>query len=226
MNFELINGATRFDAVVLAAGDFPTNEIPLAILRHGAPLIVCDSAMEGVVEFNRTHSEAITPAAIVGDGDSLPHELKELFADIYHQYSEQEYNDLTKATRFAIANYAPKTIAYVGATGKREDHTLGNVSLMAYYLKELGVQPFLITDYGWFTPASGANSFATFPRQQVSIFNVDCHELTGTNLRWNPYPFRQLWEGTLNEPTGNQFSLSADGTYIVFQTFEPKTVNS
>ena len=43
----------------------------------------------------------IEPTAVVGDGDSLSEELKQRYAHIYHPISEQEFNDLTKATLFA-----------------------------------------------------------------------------------------------------------------------------
>lgn len=221
MEYKLITHDATFDAVILASGDFPKHEVPLSILRQTRPLIACDNALEEIVEYNKTGGR-LAPAAVVGDGDSLPSLLKEQYADIWHQVNEQEYNDFTKATRFAIANYKPKSIAYVGATGKREDHTIGNVSLLSFYHHEFGIQPVMVTDYGWFTAASGENRFESFTGQQVSIFNVSCRHLTGKGFIWSPYTYSELWQGTLNEPSGNVFSLNGDGEYIVYQTFERK----
>lgn len=220
----LIDENSEFDAVILAAGDFPRGTAAKGILTKTRPLIVCDSAMEEIVEYNshQTEEHQITPAAVVGDGDSLSPTLMERYHAIWHHISEQEYNDLTKATRFALENYHPKTVAYVGATGKREDHTLGNISLMAFYLREFGIRPTLITDYGWFTPAKDTATFESFPRQQVSIFNVSCKHLEGIGFRWNPYSYSELWQGTLNEATGNEFTIKSDGEFIIYQTFEPK----
>ena len=84
-----------FSAVILAAGDFPTHVLPLHILRTAENLIVCDGALEDLLEYE------IEPTAVVGDGDSLSEELKQRYAHIYHPISEQEFNDLTKATLFA-----------------------------------------------------------------------------------------------------------------------------
>ena len=132
--------------------------------------------------------------------------------------NEQDDNDLTKATRYCLEQGWHK-IAYVGATGKREDHTLGNISLMVRYFLEMGVEPVLVTDYGWFVVAQGDTVFESFPGQQVSIFNVNCRHLVSEGLKWQAYPFRQFWQGTLNEALSTDFSLHADGCYLVYRTF-------
>lgn len=205
----------QFDAVVLCAGDFPTHDIPLCVLRDAPYLCCCDGAAVQAV------SHGLQPDAIVGDGDSLPDDFKRQYSGIMHIVSEQEYNDMTKATRHCIRRGA-RRIAYVGATGKREDHTMGNISLLVYYLDSLSVQPVMLTDYGFFVPASGSRTFGSFARQQVSIFNVSSRSIVSEGLRWPSYAYSALWQGTLNEAEADSFTLRADGTYIVYRTYEPK----
>ena len=221
---KLIDKESRFDVAILAAGDFPKNNVVLEILQKTTPLVVCDSAMEDVIAYNKdkNNGEQLYPSAVVGDGDSLHSELKEKYRAIWHHYSEQDFNDLTKATKFAIKNYSSKTIAYFGATGKREDHTIGNISLMRYYHEHLGIAPTLITDYGWFVPSNGEDLFESFAGQQVSIFNCGCKRLESEGLKWNTSPFNELWEGTLNEATSDSFKINGDGEYLVFRTFKKK----
>lgn len=204
-----------FDAVVLCNGDFPSHPTPLGVLRNAMFLCCCDGAAAACLE------HGFTPDAIVGDGDSLPSELRRQYADIVHIVEEQEYNDLIKATRFCMARGA-RRIAYLGATGRREDHTLGNISLMAYCHDELHLEPLMLTDHGVFTTVSGTHTFRSFPRQQVSIFNAGCSRLKSEGLRWQSYPYSKLWQGTLNEATGSEFTLHGDGSYVVFQTYEAK----
>lgn len=222
--FELIGGNSKFDAVILAAGDFPKRKVALEVLKRTTPLIVCDSALEEVVSYNegKNAEEALKPSAVVGDGDSLHSALKEQYKAIWHQVTEQDDNDLTKATKFTIEHYQPTTIAYLGATGKREDHTLANIALMAYYHKQFGISPTLITDYGWFRSAKGIATFESFAGQQVSIFNFGCSKLEGIGFRWNPFPYSELWQGTLNEATGNEFTINSDGEFMIYQTFKKK----
>lgn len=202
--------------VILADGDFPTSPEPLEILNSATYICCCDGAAEKLIAFGRI------PDAIVGDGDSLPKEFKEKYHDIIHSESEQDYNDLTKATRYCISQGA-KSIAYLGATGKREDHTLGNISLLSFYQTTFGIDVSMFTDYGIFRACqSGTTEFLSFPRQQVSIFNVNFTEISAKNLRWQPYVYKQLWQGTLNESSADTFSITTDGDYIVYTTYEGK----
>lgn len=212
----------HFDAVILADGSFPTNSIPLDVLQHASCLICCDNAGRECI------LQGYMPDAIVGDGDSLSNDFKERYAHLYHHESEQEDNDLTKATRFAISLLQGQgidnpTIAYLGCTGKREDHTLGNISLMVRYMQQMNINPVMLTDYGYFIPASGNMEFSTFPRQQVSIFNYGCSRLQSEGLRWQSYNYSSPWQGTLNEALGDTVNFKADGDYLVYFTYEAKS---
>lgn len=226
MNYPLISKHSVFDTVILADGDFPRHEIPLGILRQTQKLICCDGAGKYI-----STSLSRMPDAIVGDGDSLSPEFKQRYAPIFHQVDEQDDNDLTKATRFALSqiplpknktDVPQRAFAYLAATGKREDHTLANIALMVRYAEEFQISPTLITDYGWFVPARGRNTFATSPRQQVSLFNFSCQRLQGLGFRWQPYAYKQFWQGSLNEAIGKKTLLDGDGTYLVYRAFEIK----
>jgi thiamine pyrophosphokinase len=194
---------------ILADGDFPTHPVPLRLLREAPRMVCCDGAARHVAD-----SEAF----IVGDGDSVPPHLRSRLVLV----SEQDDNDLTKATRFCLER-GWRRIVYLGATGRREDHTLGNLSLIVRYYTEMGVDPILCTDYGWFVPAaSGTTRFESFKGQQVSIFNFGCTELSTEGLVYPGYAFQQWWQGTLNEAAGTSFSITANGAYLVFRTYQQK----
>lgn len=220
--YPLITAGSRFDAVILADGDYPSHHTPRAILSTSSQLVCCDGAAIKAIE------NGLEPTAVVGDGDSLPKAMRETLGNKLHIVSEQDYNDLTKATRFVLSNIIPQreaeepNIAYIATTGKREDHTITNIFLLPYFLEELHVHPTIITDHGYFSVAQGCQTFETFPRQQVSIFNISCHKLLGSGLRWQTYPYNALWQGALNEATGSKVTIDADGTYILFRTFEGK----
>ena len=215
MKYYITTKDTPFDAVILGAGDFPSNSIPLTILERAPYICCCDGAGATLMR------HGVMPDAIIGDGDSLDEEFKKKNANIIHLVHEQDDNDLTKATRFCLNN-GLTNIAYLGATGKREDHTIANISLMLTYKNKWGISPTMITDYGYFVPAKGNNEFETFKGQQVSIFNVSCTRLAATGLRWEPYVFEHLWQGALNEATGQHVIFECNGDYIVFLTHEAK----
>ena len=211
MTFELLTPTTPFDAVVLANGEPPRHRLPLALLQ-GAPFVCC---CDGAV------STWPAPDAIVGDLDSLPAEARMRYRSILHQVDEQDDNDLTKATRYCLSR-GFRRLLYLGATGLREDHTLGNISLMVRYRLEMGVEPVLATNHGWFVAAEGDADFAAVAHQQVSLFNFGCSRFSSVGLKWDSYCYRQLWQGTLNEAATDRFSVQADGAYLVFRTYETK----
>ena len=199
----------KCDAVVLANGDFPVHAVPLSLLENAAHIVACDGAITHL-----TAHDSQADIIAIGDGDSVPDGLRDHLILV----DEQEDNDLTKATRYCLKQ-GWRRIAYVGATGQREDHTIGNISLIVRYFLEMGVEPLLVTDYGWFVVAKGDSEFESFPGQQVSIFNVSCQNLTSEGLRWQSYPYRQFWQGTLNEALSSVFRFHADGCYLVYRTF-------
>jgi thiamine pyrophosphokinase len=196
-----------FDAVIIANGQFPTHEVPLRVLRQASYVVCCDGAI----------SHFPMADVIVGDGDSVPEEYRDLLVQIH----EQDDNDLTKATRYCIKQGYRK-LAYLGATGLREDHTLGNIGLLMRYYRQMGVDGTMFTDHGIFTPAYGNRTFRSKKGQQISIFNFGCKRLESEGLRWNSYAYDEWWQGTLNEAIGDSFSFRADGYYMVYQTYDVK----
>ena len=198
----------RNNVVVLAAGTYPTHPLPLQILANADTVVCCDGAAEAFL------AKGGTPTAIVGDGDSLPQSLKEPYAHLLHLESEQETNDQTKAVRYLLQQ-GKKRIAIVGATGKREDHTLGNISLLIEYMRQ-GADVQMFTDYGVFVPCKGKCSFEVSVGQQISLFNVGATGFKSQGLKYPIYDFTNWWQGTLNEATQPQVTIEAVGDYLVY----------
>lgn len=198
---------TEFDAAIVANGEFPTHEIPLAILKSVKHIVACDGAIKNVPQAE----------VVVGDGDSVP----QAYHDRLIKIEEQEDNDLTKATRYCLSR-GWRRLAYLGATGLREDHTLGNISLLMRYYCEMDIDGVMYTNYGFFTPAKGDRTFPSVAGRQVSIFNFGCTAIASEGLKWNSYAYQEWWQGTLNESLSDSFTLHADGYYLVYQTYEKK----
>jgi thiamine pyrophosphokinase len=200
--------------VIVADGIFPQNEIPLVYLKNAKRIICCDGSAQNLV------LAGMQPDAIVGDMDSLNDELTNRFADRIYLDENQDTNDLTKAISWC-SDMGYKDIVIVGATGKREDHTLGNISLLADYIKSVNV--IMVTDTGILRPLLKSSEITSFPGQQISIFSIDPETaVTSNGLR---YPLRRTkisnwWFATLNEALGNSFSLEFDaGRVIVYLKF-------
>ena len=197
-----------FDAVIVAGGESPTATVPLDVL-HNAPYVVCcDGAADRYIATGHT------PDAIVGDGDSISAENREKYAHLLHIIAEQETNDQTKAVRF-LMEQGKQRIAIVGATGLREDHTIGNISLLVEYART-GCDVCSFTDYGVFIPCNGTTTHKCHKGQQVSIFSITAKGFSAKGLRYPIYDFNNWWQGTLNECTGDEFTINATGWYLLF----------
>ena len=197
-----------FDAVIVAGGEFPTAQQPLEILQSAPYVVCCDGAADRYIATGRV------PNAIVGDGDSISAGNREKFAHLLHIISEQESNDQTKAVRF-LMEHGMHRIAIVGATGRREDHTIGNISLLIEYARA-GCDVCSFTDYGMFVPCSGTTVHKCRKGQQVSIFSFTAKDLSAEGLLYPIYDFNNWWQGTLNEWTGEEFTINAEGEYLLF----------
>jgi len=205
----------QLSTVIVANGKFPEHEIPLNLLRNAEIVVCCDGAI------TQLDKNGIKPTVIVGDLDSLSDNYRLRFAEKLSHDPDQNTNDLTKAIKWCKSNNL-YNIDIVGATGIREDHTLGNIGLLPSYAR-LGIQVRLITDNGIIIPLIQSSTLESFKGQQISIFSPNnSTKITTTNLK---YPIvnstlDELWMGTLNESLGDSFTLEFNtGPLIIFQEF-------
>ena len=196
---------------IVADGTFPHHEVPLSYLKNAKRIVCCDGGASNLV------LAGMEPEAIVGDMDSLNEDLANRFADRIFRDENQATNDLTKAVEWCRENNY-RDIVIVGATGKREDHTLGNISLLTEYAKDMNV--IMVTDTGILHPFLTDAEIKSFPGQQVSLFSIDPEtEVTSNGLK---YPLSKTkitnwWFATLNEALDNRFSLEFNsGRLIVY----------
>jgi thiamine pyrophosphokinase len=227
--------------VILAAGDYPSGAVTTHILKSAGKVVCCDGAAAEYVACGGR------PYAIVGDCDSLPEELRGELPGIVHYSPDQETNDLTKAVKFCVSQ-GLGNIVILGATGKREDHTMANISLMAEYIIMPGVEsvrmvtermildavaPDVYADYGKIEALYERSGlfpelelqefeFGCVPGQQVSIFTP----VPGVRIstRRLVYPLenarlRGWWSGTLNETISDSFSIAVTGPAVICRVF-------
>jgi len=203
--------------VILADGKFPEHPVPLGILKKTQRVVLCDGAARHL------RTLGTEPLAIVGDCDSVPPFIVKKYHNKIFRIAEQETNDLTKAVKWCSGR-GLKNILILGATGKREDHTIGNISLLLEYDRLLKVK--MITDTGVILPVYESSEFNTFPGQEISFFSVDgTTEITTEGLEY-PLVRRRLtnwWQATLNRASGSMIRLIfSPGPLILFMGFGNK----
>jgi thiamine pyrophosphokinase len=200
--------------VIVADGSFPRHDIPLGYIRNAERIVCCDGSAENLIK------GGYIPDAIVGDMDSLNESIAGRFNDRIFKDDGQDTNDLTKAVTWC-SERGYRELIIVGATGKREDHTIGNISLLAEYVKEVKVK--MVTDTGILMALTEGSVVSSFPGQQVSIFSIDPEtDITSHGLRYSldRRKIDNWWVATLNEATGNSFSLEfVNGRVIIYMKF-------
>jgi len=191
--------------IILANGAFPKSKRALDLLDNSKQIICCDGAVNKLIESGRE------PHIIIGDLDSVEDNHRAKYQNILVKINDQNTNDLTKAINWCLAQEIEEVII-LGATGEREDHTIGNISLLTEYHKKLNVT--MLTDNGVFIPISESTNFESTIGQQVSIFSLNpTIEITSIGLK---YPLQNLalkawWMGTLNEVTSDEFIIEFEG---------------
>ena len=200
--------------VILANGDFPKHPTPLRILKEATTIICCDGAVNNIEEYG------LIPTHIIGDMDSISNELKIKYEDRLIQNANQNENDLRKTLKWVEENGAKKA-SILGATGKRDDHSLANIFILLEFPSNLELSIF--TDYGKFSVVKGEQKFDSFTGEQVSLFSVDqTIEITSTYLKYNfnSKKLTNLYYGSLNESINDVFTLSiSHGKILVYQVY-------
>lgn len=204
------------EIIILANGDFPTHPTPLGLLRSGLRIVCCDGAAQRLI------SSGIVPDVIIGDMDSLDSGMQEIYSERIIRVSSQETNDLTKAFIHSLT-LQPLKIHILGATGYREDHTLGNISLLSQYQENTSTEIEMITNTGKFIPISKTHTFHAPAGSSVSVFSLDSDiKISSSGLQYplDEVVFDSWWKATLNVTVKNHFTLNfVKGRVIVYIAF-------
>lgn len=128
--------------LIMSGGEKPKDEVIRKYASSCELIIGVDKGCNYLYDLN------ITPQYIVGDFDSSKAEvikkLENLGAAKYKYNCEKDFTDSEEAFELAISKKASE-IYFLGSTGKRLDHTLGNLGLLLNALNN-GVRAQIIDD--------------------------------------------------------------------------------
>ena len=195
--------------VILANGDFPKKGGAAWKLLAAAKRVVC---CDGAADAYRRHFRR-WPDVIIGDLDSIPpHFLLSPFSFLLVRDANQDTNDLEKAMAYC-AKLGWKNPMIVGATGKREDHAIGNVFRALDYGLEI------VTDRGRFIPVRGKAVLKVRTGAAVSVFAPDPKtRMVSKGLEWplEGVKFRNLYCANLNRATATRVTLTANRPVSIY----------
>ena len=196
--------------VILCDGAFPTEAYPLFLLDNAQGVVCCDGALKKFL----AHKPDGQPLAVVGDLDSLPEDLQERFWDCLFHEAEQEDNDMTKALRWVLTHHPEvQEITILGATGLREDHTVGNLGLLMDYPRQfdLGERKLaMVSDFGTAFVVTDSSDLHLGEGRRISLFSADNSlKITSEGLEWplDDVVFDAWWKATLNRTSAPVVSL-------------------
>ena len=196
--------------VILGNGAFPTEPYPVYLLDSAEGVVCCDGALEKWLE----HNASAAPLAVIGDMDSLSAQLQERFSSVLVKVDEQDDNDQTKALRWVLEHHPEVTeIVFLGATGLREDHTIGNLGLLMDYPRQfdLGERRLsMVSDFGTAFVITDTCDLHLGEGRRISLFSADNSlRITSEGLQWplDDVVFDAWWKATLNRTVSPIVSL-------------------
>ena len=196
--------------VILGNGAFPTEPYPVYLLDSAEGVVCCDGALEKWLE----HNASAAPLAVIGDMDSLSAQLQERFSSVLVKVEEQDDNDQTKALRWVLENHPEVTeIVFLGATGLREDHTIGNLGLLMDYPRQFDLgdrRLSMVSDFGTAFVITDTCDLHLGEGRRISLFSADNSlRITSEGLQWplDDVVFDAWWKATLNRTVSPIVSL-------------------
>ncbi len=189
--------------VIVADGDFPRQGGEARrILERARRVVACDGA---ALAYRRRFRR--WPDFTVGDFDSCrvvpPNAVR---------MESQDDNDLAKAIAFCRGR-GWSDLVVVGATGRREDHTIGNV------FRALEAQVMVVTDFGVFHPVHGRARLRAWKGAGVSVFTADPKaRMASKGLVWPLYgvKFANPYCATLNRAAAATIEVESSALVMVY----------
>ena len=199
------NYLTKENIVLIANGEFPTHKKPLEIIKKNKYIICCDGAADLLIKFGQN------PNIVIGDLDSIDTNINNTNIEKIINIKDQNNNDFRKALHWISENINLHKLFILGATGLREDHTLGNLTTFLYQKFKFKIE--ILTDAGIFYVINSSKTINSFKGQYVSIFSINPNQrITTKGLKYelNNSTIDNLYSGTLNVSNNNQISIETD----------------
>ena len=195
--------------IVIANGSFPYHPIPTNYLNDSKTIICTDGATDKLIDYGKT------PDIVIGDFDSTKLKNSDK-AKKWIEAPDQNKTDLEKTFEWCINNYIKK-IVLLGATGDREDHTIGNLFTLAKYHEKISCE--VITDYSKIICVSGKNYISTIINQDVSIIATEpIKSITIDGLQYGIRNKKIMpsTQAISNKAIRDQFYIETTGKVLVF----------
>jgi thiamine pyrophosphokinase len=164
--------------LLLCNGEPPSRGLVRRLARRAALVVAADGGANVAKEYG------IVPDVIVGDLDSVSRATRRHFRSSLTLYvGRQDNTDLEKALDY-IAAQGRREVVIAGATGRRIDFTLGNLSVVWNYTAFMEIR--FVGD-GWSALAVGKRAVVKAPRG-TTVSLIPFGTCGGVSLRGLQFP--------------------------------------
>jgi thiamine pyrophosphokinase len=202
------------NALIIANGVPPSKALARRLADEAAFVLCADGGANHAVRLG------VLPDLVIGDLDSITAATKRALSSVPRLRIREQYStDLEKAIRYALRRKAT-TITVLGATGKRIDHTAGNLGCFRRFGERCNLR--FVDDDGELSTVGRSTSLVTRPGEVLSLIPLGpCTGVTTSGLR---YGLRGatlelgVREGTSNLATGARVTVRVrTGTLLLYR---------
>lgn len=164
-------------ALIIANGDPPKKQ-RLELLVKRAGIVICaDGGANAALKMG------VTPDVIVGDLDSIHAEALVKFRKVpIHEDRDDQTTDLEKAIAWAVESKYDH-ITVVGASGKRLDHSVGNLGVLRKFYPDAII--LFVDDWGELCYVGREHTFEAQKRDVVSLIPLNrCEGVSTQGLKY------------------------------------------
>jgi len=202
-----------YDVLLLVNGEMGIREKTVLNTVNWKVLIVTDGAV------SHARNLGLKPDILIGDFDSVCGADRADYQESqWLKRPSDEIGDLEKALMYCV-DQSLQSIMVMGFTGKRIDHTLGNISVLIRYHHKLRMT--LQTSFGELFIVQDSLQWSTRQGQPISL--IPFGKADGVKTHGLKYPLKGatlalgMREGTSNEALGESVAVSIkSGTLLVF----------
>ncbi|MBI5471223.1 MAG: thiamine diphosphokinase [Ignavibacteriae bacterium] len=209
------------EALLICNGEPPGKLLAASCARNASIIVAADGGANVAAQLN------VSPDVIIGDLDSVAKKTLRRFTSAeLIQVRRQDNTDMEKALDF-LEKKKIGTVTIIAATGKRLDHTLGNLSVLWNYTASMRIR--VLADDWIGIPFSGKLRVAAKVGTTVSLLPFGA--CAGITLRGVKYALTnasmRVGEiGVSNVAVKKQFALEVrKGKMLVILLAAPSTVN-
>jgi thiamine pyrophosphokinase len=165
-------------ALLLCNGEPPGRPIAEKVARYTGLVVAADGGA------NSARALGLSPHVIIGDLDSVkPSTLRSFRSATVVRVRRQDNTDMEKALDY-LRDQGVRRVYLLGATGKRLDMTLANLTVLWHYVPPMEI---IVVGTGWYAIPVDGNCRITAPRGTI-VSLIPYGPCSGVTLAGLKYP--------------------------------------